>query len=635
VSTFNSVSEALDLLVDPFDNRGDWDEIIRRSAHPPTPQRRRRRTVFAVAFVALLAIAATALATGLADRFSAWISGTPGRPAPAAEQRGFSERNAGAYASFPRGTKLGLLLQQKAAETTFSLLGFRNGDTYCLRLIRSDHPAAIGRNQCLRAAELHGLAALVIDDAWFTIGTPAESVTGVFGFASDDVRSILVTLAHGTTQRFSVSDNVFLALVSQPAGTPQRHTIPNTILGVHALMRDGRRINIPYTINGLGIVPGGTKPTVPSYFGRATPANVPGPAKVTAPIAHPQIGWLSHHEKRGAANPSPREPWFAFNFSRVIRPDPNDPIAFAVGFGKPLHQPPLYHPQRGPDTCIMTFAPLQKRAGGVDCFPKPFANGPINVSGWVNDQVPEFSGIVADGITRLTVYLSSGRIVPAALRDNVFTVSLPQVELPGRIVGFNQAGKVAGISNLPGNSVARPCPAPVFVRSVAQLPAAKPWEQINLATMQIGGHRVLGETPARVEAALGTPDRIDKNASRENGVSVPRLFYGGTLPSTAGLTVSFTRSSGQIYANTLTYQSPSLTDAKLGHILREQPVQLQRQIQTIYSSAYRPFFAYGADPRLGCMGTFRDRASRAGISFGLNPYRPSRPYLTMSTNGGG
>jgi hypothetical protein len=35
------------------------------------------------------------------------------------------------------------------------------------------------------------------------------------------------------------------------------------------------------------------------------------------------------------------------------------------------------------------------------------------------------------------------------------------------------------------------------------------------------------------------------------------------------------------------------------------------------------------------MGTFRDRASRAGISFGLNPYRPSRPYLTMSTNGGG
>jgi hypothetical protein len=633
VSTFNSVSEALDLLVDPFDNDGDWDAILRRSSPSPT-HRRRRRMVFAVALVALLTIGATALATGLADRFSAWINGTPGRPAPAADQQGFSRRNAGAYASFPHGTKLRLLLQRKAAGTTFSLLGFRNGDTYCLRLIRSDHPAAIGRNQCLRAAELRGLAALVIDDASFTIGRPAQNVNGVFGFASDNVRSIRVALAHGA-RRVSVSSNVFLALASQPVGTPQHHTIPNPILGVHALMRDGRRINIPYTVNGLGIVPGGTKPTVPSYFGRAATTNVPGPVKVTAPIGHPQIGWISRHERRGARNPSPREPWFAFSFSRIIRPDPNNPIAFAVGLGKPLHQPPLYHPRRGPDICLMTFAPLQKRAGSVACFSKTFAGGPIMFGGWTSDQVPEFSGIAADGITRLTVYSSSGRTIPAALRDNVFTVSVPQIELPARIVGFTRAGMVAGIIDIPGTSVGRPCPAAVFVRSVSQLPAPEPWEQIDLATMQIDGHRVLGETPAQVEAALGTPDRIDKNASRENGISVPRLFYGGTLPSTAGLIVSFTRSAGRVYANTVTYQSPSLTDVKLGHVLREQPPQLQEQIRTTYGSVYRPFFGYGADPRLGCIATFRDRASRAGISFGLNPYRPSRPYLTMSTNGGG
>lgn len=634
MSTFNSVTEALDLLVDPFDDDGDWDEILRRSAPAPQPRRRRRRTVFAVALVALLAVAATALATGLADRFSAWIDGTPGRPAPAADQQGFSRRNAGAYASFPRGTKLGLLLQRNAAGTTFSLLGFRNGDTYCLRLIRSDHPAAIGRNQCLRAAELHGLAALVLDDASFTIGKPAQNVNGVFGFASDNVRSILVTLAHGTRE-VGVSDNVFLALDSQPVGTPQRHTIPNPILGVHALLRDGRRINIPYTVSGLGIVPGGNKPTVPSYFGRAAASNVPGPVKVAAPIRQPQIGWVSRHEQRGAPNPSPREPWFAFSFSRIIRPDPNNPIAFAVGLGRPLHQPPLHHPRRGPETCLMTFAPLQKQAGSVACFSKTFAGGPIMIDGWANDQVPEFSGIVADGITRLTVYLSSGRTVAAALRDNVFTVSVPQIELPARIVGFDRAGKTAGIVDIPATSVARPCPAAVFVRTVSQLPAAKPWEQIDLATMQIDGNRVLGQTPAQVEATLGTPDRIDKNASRENGISVPRLFYGGTLPSTAGLIVSFTRSKGRVYANTLTYQSPSLTDEKLGHILREQPPQLQQQIDATYGSIYRPFFAYGADPRLGCIATFRDRAGRAGISLGLDPYRPSRPFLTMSTNGGG
>ena len=634
MSSFNSVSEALDLLVDPFDSDGDWDEILRRSAPAHTAPPRRRRTVFAVALVALLAVAATALATGLADRFSSWINGAPGRPAPAADQQGFSQRNADSYAAFPRGTKLGLLLQRTAAGTTFSLLGFRNGDTYCLRLIRSDHPAAIGRNQCLRAAELHGLTALVIDDASFTIGKPAQNVTGVFGFAADNVRSILVTLAHGS-RRVTVANNVFLALASQPVGTPQHHTLPNPILGVHALTRDGRQLNIPYTVNGLGVVPGGTALTVPSYFGRAAAATVPGPATVTAPIRHPQIGWLNRREQRGTPNPSPRDPWFAFSFSRLIRPDPNDPIAFAVGIGTPLHQPPLYHRSRGPEVCMMTFAALQHRAGSIACFSKTFIDGPIKFGGWTSAQLPEFSGIVADGITRLTVYLSSGRTVAAALRDNVFTVSVPQVELPARIVGFNQAGKVAGIVNIPDTSVARPCPAAVLVRAVSQLPAAKPWEQINLATMKIDGHRVLGETPAQVEAAFGTPDRIDKNAARENGIPVPRLFYGGTLPSTAGLIISFTRSKGRVYANTLTYQSPSLTDAKLGHILREQPPELQQEIRATYGSVYRPFFAYGADPRLGCIATFRDRASRAGISFGLNPFRPSRPYLMMSTNGGG
>ena len=634
MSSFNSVSEALDLLVDPFDNLGDWDEIIRRSEVSSHARRPQRRTVLALALAGLLALAATAFATGLADRFSSWLTGTPGTPPPAGEQHGFSARNAGAYASFPRGTTLGLLTQRQTAGTTFSLLGFRNGDAYCLRLIRSDHPAAIGRNQCLRSAELSGLKALVIDDPWFSIGSPAQNVIGVFGFASDDVRVVDVTFAHGH-ERVPVTSNVFLALTSQPAGSATHHPLSNAVLGVHALLRNGRRLNVPYSVGGLGVVPGGKRPTVPSYFGRSATASIRGPSKVTAPIRQPQIGWLAHRQAVGARNPTPRERWFAFSFSRVIRPDPNDPTAFAVGYGHMTHQPPRYHPQTGPNVCVMTFQPLQRRAGGVACVPHPFADGPIWNQGWINNAVPAISGLVADGVTRVTAYLSSGRTVTAALSNNVFLVSLPQVELPARLVAYNRRGQVAGISTIPGPAVATPCPPPVFVRPISQLPAAKPWEHLDLGTMTIAGHRILGQTPAQVEAALGHPDRLDRNAQRENGIAIPRFFYGGSLPSTAGLIVSFTRSGGHVYANTLTYQSPSLTETKLGHILRKQPTQLHQQLKTSYPETYRTVFSYGSDPRLGCVASFRDRGSRAGISFGLNPLRPSRPYLTMSTNGGG
>jgi hypothetical protein len=634
VSRFNSVSQALDLLVDPFDEIGDWDEIIRRSGGATQSKRAHRQGVLAVAVAGLLIVAATAFATGLADRFSSWLTGTPGSPVPASEQHGFSARNAGSYAAFPRGTTLGLVTQRQAGGTKFSLLGFRNGDAYCLRLIRSDHPAAIGRNQCLRSAELRGLEALVIGDPWFSVGDPAQNVNGVFGFASDDVRAIEVTLVHGR-ERVPVTNNVFLALTSRPAGNANHHPLPNTVLGVHAILRNGSRVDIPYSVEGLGLVPGGAKPTVPSYFGPPARASIPGPSKVTAPIRHPQIGWLSRRDPVGSPNPTPREPWFAFSFSRLIHPDPSDPTAFAVGFGHMSNQPPLFHPHKGPSICLMTFQPLQRRAGGIGCVPELFAAGPIWNQGWINDPVPAFSGLVPDGVARVTAYLSSDRTVSAALRDNVFLVSLPQVELPGRLVAYNQHGQVVGISNLPGPSRATPCPVAAFVRPVAQLRAARPWEHVDLAAMTIDGHRILGETPAQVEAALGRPDRLDRNAQRENDIAIPRFFYGGTLPSTAGLTVSFTRSGGRIYANTLTYQSPSLTEARLGHILRKQPAELQEQLQATYDSIYRPVFRYGSDPRLGCTASFRDRASRAGISFGLNPYRPSRPYLTLSTNGGG
>src|SRR5581483_9850748 len=191
----------LDALVEPLDVEPRWDEVLRVALAAPSPARRppRRRAVALVAAAAVAILAATAFATGLADRFSAWLDGAPGRPAPAELQHGFTARNGVALASFPAGTKLRLLLRQTVDGTSFDLLGFRNGDAYCLRLVRSSLPGAPGRNQCLRADELAGHEALVVDDVYFSAGRPARSITGVYGFAADDVRAVRVTRARETT----------------------------------------------------------------------------------------------------------------------------------------------------------------------------------------------------------------------------------------------------------------------------------------------------------------------------------------------------------------------------------------------------------------------------------------------------
>src|SRR5581483_4090310 len=139
-------------------------------------------------------------------------------------------------------------------------LGFRNGDAYCLRLGRSSLPGAPGRNQCLRADELAGHEALVVDDVYFSAGRPARSITGVYGFAADDVRAVRVTRARETTTS-AVRNNVFLALHGQPTGTVQNHPQPDTVLAVAAVLRSGALRNVPYVVSALGggILPGGRR----------------------------------------------------------------------------------------------------------------------------------------------------------------------------------------------------------------------------------------------------------------------------------------------------------------------------------------------------------------------------------------
>jgi hypothetical protein len=631
MSQFNSVAESLDLLVEPFDNSGDWQQILRHAGVTEPRVRFRLLPSRAILLAAVISavLAAAAFATGLADQFSSWVSGSPGEPAPATDQRGFEERNEVSLASFPEGTQLRLLLSRPVGGTTFNLFGFRNGDAYCLRLARADRPNGIGRNECLRAEELRGRAALVADDAYFSVGDPAQSVRGVFGFANDDVEAVSVRRTLGT-ERVPVENNVFLTLKAQPSGTVQRHPLPDHVLALTALLDDGKRRNIPYVVEGQGVFPNGQVLRAPSYFGRGQGRGLKGPSVVEAPIENPKIGWLEQREERGTALGQPRG--IQVEFGRVIQPDPDNPIRIGVAkaqFGS--GRPPGFQAQRG--ICVITFAPLARSAGSSGCSEEPFGQGALNLGPTLGTPILHLSGIAPDGITHVTAYLASGRTVEAALRDNVFGVAVPQADMPARLVGFDDRGRVAAITEFPGNAVALPCPPATLPTPTEELPAPRKWERIDLGSMTVAGEPILGRTPDEVRAALGEPTRVIAAAQRTNGVAIPEFRYGGEMPADVGLSIRFFKKGDKIYANSLLYQSPSLVDAKLGHVLREQPQELQRKVSSTYGNSYRLHRGYGSDPLVGCSGTFLDRSSPAGMSFGVNPHRPSRPFLTIRTNG--
>ncbi|MDX6450610.1 MAG: hypothetical protein QOH16_659 [Gaiellaceae bacterium] len=631
MSGFNSVSDALNILVEPFEVTPRWDAVVADAGVAERRHSTSWRTVAIAAVFAAALLAAAAYAAGFGDTFSSWLTGSPGAPAPAAEQQGFAQRNQVAFASFPAGTKLRLLLRETVGGTSFELLGFRNGDTYCLRLVRTKLPQGLGRNECLRAEELRGHAALVANNVWFSVGKPAESITGIYGFAADPVTRLRVIRARGE-ERVPVKNNVFLSLKSQPSGTVQHHPLPNPVLAVAAVLANGQVRNVPYVVDGEGIIRNGRRPTVPSYFGGRGVRSSVGPARVTAPIRHPAIGWLDRREKRGG--PLPLQSYVALHFGRVIQPDPDDPIrvgvaiAAATGFTKG-------HAITGNALCVIDFQPLMRGAGSTGCSPVPFQNGALMLGSWMSSPITHFNGLAADGITRVVLYLAGGRTVEAALRDNVFVVAVPQAELGGKLVGFDAKGRVAAIQELPGNAVATPCPPAQFVTPVDQLAAPKVWERIDLGSSTVGGQTILGKTPAEVRAILGAPATTRPNAQRTNGVSIPEFRYGGTMPATMGLSISFIKRGDRIVANSLLFQSPSTVDIRLGHVLRMQPVDLQRAIATTYGSRYRLYLRYGSDPRRGCAGEFVDRSGPAGVGFALNIYRPSRPYLSIMNNAGG
>ena len=642
------VREALDRQVPlRLDRQPDWNDILRRSRQGiPKP----RPLTGLIALAAALAIVASALAAAGQNPFgplSSWLNGTPGKPATPEQQAGFSTRNGASYAAFPTSTKIHRLAQTSVAGRRFVLLGFKSGESLCLRLVRADEPSSRGINQCVTTRELDSsqAPALVASESLLEVGHGTSLADGIIGFADDTVRAIQYRSGHGTWKTAPVVNNVFVGLVHAKAVLPlARLQQPiSTIDQVRAVTKSGRRIAIPF-VSGYVSYPAGGLPTVPSYVSARAPkpSDLPGPTATTDTFNGGTISWLVHHQPRGIAwrpNELPHARGGPVVYSRAVQPDPGSPLRVGL-FLRTAGG--MFSPRETKSgqlaLCKTDLIPLGP-GGGYSCFP-PTASGslfrpgkPFDVGyGEGGQQVTELTGVAADAVARLELYLASGRTVPVFLSDNAFSAGAPTTQFPAKLVAYDSQGRVIGIQMIGGPAHPVPCPA-LDTWPAAKLPATRSYQRLDLATLTVDGKPILGMTPAQVTAALGEPDRAA--GFKHLGFGQPAYFYGGALPS-ALLRVQFHRGKTATRVVALDFQGRGLIDAKLGHLLNVSPIQLEQSLSSTYG--YRVTTPYGSVPGalglfagIGCSALVTSSTGSTQIDFGLEPYAGGRPFLNLSS----
>jgi Tol biopolymer transport system component len=657
------VADALELRVPlRLERQPAWGDVLERAGasarRRPLPRRRRFALALAAVAVAAVVIGSAFAATGhnpFGD-LTSWLGGSPGTPAPAAEQRGFAARNDASYATFPQATKLRLLERVSVDGKMFSLLGFKNRSSLCLRLVQADRPAELGANECVTLLELRFSPApvLVASQAAFPFGRSQRGAAGIFGFADDTVTSIEIRRLHGPRQSVRPVSNVFVGLGDAAFGADGGLVDDNPIVQVRATTRDGRHVRVPFV--AITAPP----PQVPSYFGaQVNLAKLPGPARAPASAPRTGIAWLDKREPRGRAFKPPNRGGVDLGrvvFSRSVEPDPESPFrvgltllrgpahALSGGLFRRRHVFLGLKPHRL-TLCLTEVSPLVPHGlEGGDCGQR-FASGgffpagvPVVVQvasaytqGVENPQITRLYGVVADGIREIDLYLASGRVVPAALRDNVYTVAAPTAQLPGKLVAYDNRHRPVWVAVPPETNVPRltACPAAATPPAPA---APKPYERLDLRTLTVNGRRIFGQTPRQVEAALGKPGFVQ--SGHDVGGRYTALFYGGSSskgrPLHSALVVGFEWRRVRFRASALWYDGANVTDARLGRILRQQPLELQRGIAATYRATYRRAVGYGSNPgQYGCTAIFRSRAGRAELTFGVRPWLSNEPYLTI------
>jgi hypothetical protein len=403
---------ALDALVPELRREPDWSDVLRRAQ----PRLWRRPLVLALAATVLVLGTAAAVTAALGG-FDAWLSGKPGKPAPASEQQRFETANGRTWAAFPKGTKLRQLIRTTVGGKTYVLFGFRSGHTLCLKL----RAVTLGHNTepaCTPESTLaHSTSPIVVvnSDFGFQDRHAHGSAEFSFGIAADGVSRVDVLAVDGR-HRAILGGNAYLFVENEP-------NTGNRVLSISAVGPNAKKttVSLGTTFGDFGV------------FSRSR-RRPPGPTHVEAHIRHPAIGWLLRREKRGFS--SDRLDVSAFTRSNIIvsgarfvKPDPLSDIVVGL---------------EG-EYCLLV---VQGTSIGQACSDREdfFSRGAVNVitSGGGGVQSSTLVGAASDGIARLTVFDANGLRIHVPLKDNLFGLRIADSQFPVRLVAYDTRGRVIG-----------------------------------------------------------------------------------------------------------------------------------------------------------------------------------------------
>lgn len=470
-----------------------YAESVRRRPRWLRPAVALAAAALAATVVALVTPVGGAITRGLGG-FSDWLTGEPGQPAPAAEQRRFDVVGARAWAAFPEKPELRELLRVGVGEASYALYGFRSGNAVCLRLsvrgLRRAGPvmACVARSELERSHEL--VIPVKANVGLGSVGNPPQAAQALvsFGFVDAGVRRVELGAGPDASSRARVANGAFLHVLDGPSrGESMRNGV--------AVGRDGRlerfRLAVMHSEEHSG----------------AAPLPPRGPARVERTVTGGTVGWFEQRKPRGEPlSPELRDqlsngPRIRIgSFARVIQPDPADFLRLVVA------------ERAGNPEDICTF--LLTRGGiGGGCIPitRAFARGPVLPS-WgfsgAGQQFWIFQGVTTDVVARVEVFLATGERWPLPFRDNVVLGRIPAVKMPARVVAYDKPGRVVGVWTIRGPDQRGPRPTGA-------------WQVVARVDAEPGPRAVLSKASSTVE---GTCLRLELVGRSTSLSCYPRRF---------------------------------------------------------------------------------------------------------------
>jgi hypothetical protein len=430
-----AVRSALNTLAPPFENTpADWEDALSRGTGRSKYGTPRRLIAIAVAVGAFVGLATSpfgqAVVRDTLDQLGAWVDGEPGNPASPEDQEAFRAANEASFASFPDDTRLRELTRVEGAGSRFTLFGFRDGNWFCLRLTRApegDRPHPAG------CASIHTLAAIegpvAIVSALEKYSVPGHEAHALYGFAVDGVTAVDVVTENGERLPAQLQSNAFVH-VSDRA---------ERVVSVIAVGRDGAESTVPVIAFH------------PLFEDRLERDEVPGPAEIEREVEPTGIAWLERREERGRPFNWPRDRGaIEVAFARSVKPDATSAFRMGLATGEGTVQA-----SDGRWFCLQWQWPLVEETGYA-CIRAEFTRSHmIRISEYAGgDQLPIETGVVSDHVASMELFYANGEHQAVPLGDNVFAVQLRRIDLPGKIVAYDDAGRVIGIELLYGHATA-------------------------------------------------------------------------------------------------------------------------------------------------------------------------------------